>query len=58
MNQCNSHRSGTACGNCEEGYTLSFGSVECVSVDKCTTGQTALVVKLSMIYWIIIVILV
>ena len=32
MNQCSSHRSGTACGSCEEGYTLSFDSVECVSV--------------------------
>ncbi|XP_065908921.1 uncharacterized protein [Dysidea avara] len=58
MNQCSSQRSGTACGSCEEGYTLSFDSVECVSVDKCTTGQTVLVVTLSMIYWIVIVILV
>ena len=58
INQCSSHRSGTACGSCEEGYTLSFDSVECVSVDKCTTGQTALVVTLSVIYWIVIVILV
>ena len=58
VNQCNSHRSGTACGSCEEGYTLSFDSVECVSVDKCTTGQTILVVTISMIYWIVIVVLV
>ncbi|XP_065893255.1 uncharacterized protein [Dysidea avara] len=58
INQCLSHRSGTACGSCEEGYTLSFDSVECVSVKKCTTGHTALVVTLSMIYWIVIVILV
>ncbi|XP_065895376.1 outer membrane protein A-like isoform X2 [Dysidea avara] len=58
MNQCSSHRSGTACGSCEEGYTLSFDSVECVSVDKCTTGQTVMVVTLSMVYWIVIVILV
>ena len=58
MNQCSSHRSGTACGSCEEGYTLSFDSVECVSIDKCTTGQTVMVVTLSMIYWIVIVILV
>ena len=58
MNQCSSHRSGTACGSCEEGYTLSFDSVECVSVDQCTTGQTVMVVTLSMIYWIIIVLLV
>ena len=26
-NQCRSHRFGTACGSCEEGYTLSFDSV-------------------------------
>ncbi|XP_065895382.1 uncharacterized protein [Dysidea avara] len=58
MNQCSSHRSGTACGSCEEGYTLSFDSVECVSIDKCITGQTVMVVTLSMIYWIVIVILV
>ena len=58
MNQCSSHRSGTACGSCEEGYTLLFDSVECVSVDKCTTGQTVMVVTLSVIYWIAIVILV
>ena len=58
MNQCSSHRSGTACGSCEEGYTLSFDSVECVSVYKCTSGQTVMVVTISMIYWIIIIILV
>ena len=58
INQCLSHRSGTACGSCEEGYTLSFDSIDCVSVKKCTTGQTSLVVTLSMIYWIVIVILV
>ena len=57
-NQCNSHRCGTACGSCTEGYTLSFDSVKCVSVDKCTAGWTALVITLSVIYWIVIVILV
>ena len=57
-NQCNLQRSGTACGSCEDGYTLSFDSVECVSVSQCTPGQTALIVTLSIIYWIAIVILV
>ena len=52
------YRSGAACGSCEEGYTLSFDSVECVSVNSCTTRQTVVVVTLSMIYWIVIVILV
>ena len=54
-NQCSSHRSGTACGNCEEGYTLSFDSQKCVSTNKCTTGQTVLVVALSMVYWVTLV---
>jgi len=57
-NQCNSQRNGTACGSCKEGYTLSFDSIKCVSVDKCTTGQTVLVVTLSILYWVVIVILV
>ena len=38
-NQCRSHRSGTACGSCTDGYTLSFDSTECVNVDSCTAGQ-------------------
>ena len=58
-NQCNSQISGTACGGCKEGYTLSFDSIECVSVDTFTTnGQTVLVVTLSILYWVVIVILV
>ena len=57
-NQCNSQRSGTACGGCKKNFTLSFDSIECVSVDTCTTGQTVLVVTLSILYWVVIVILV
>jgi len=58
INQCLSHRSGIACGSCKEGHTLSYDSVECVDVIKCTTGQTILLVTLSMIYWIAVVMLV
>ena len=57
-NQCMSQRSGTACGSCSENYTLSFDSVECVSVDKCTTSQTILAITLSMLYWVVIVMIV
>ena len=56
VNQCKSHRSGTACGSCEEGYTLSFDSPECVDVNKCTTGQTTLIVTLTVFYWFIIIV--
>jgi len=56
--QCSPHRTGTACGSCEEGYTLSFDTANCVSIEKCTIGQTALVVVLSIVYWIALVIMV
>ena len=54
-NQCRPHRFGTACGNCEKGYTLSFDSPECVEVNKCTIG-TVLVTTLSLLYWIAVVV--
>ena len=56
--QCRSHRSGTACGSCTDGYTLSFDSTDCVSVESCTSGQTVLVILLTVTYWIVMVILV
>ena len=56
--QCRSHRSGTACGSCKSGYTLSFDSTECVSVESCTAGQTILVTMLTVTYWIVMVIIV
>ena len=53
--QCTSHRSGTACGSCADGYTLSFDSTECVNAAGCTTGQTVLVILLTVIYWMVMV---
>ena len=55
-NQCRSHRSGIACGSCEEGYTLSFDSIECLDLNECTTRQTILVVALILLYWIAIIV--
>ena len=55
-NQCKSHRSGIACGSCEEGYTLSFDSIECLDLNECTTGQTILVLALILLYWIVIIV--
>ena len=54
-NQCRPHRFGTACGNCEKGYTLSFDSSECVEVNKCTIG-TVLITTLSLLHWIAVVV--
>ena len=50
-NQCMLHRSGMACGSCEEGYTLSFDSAKCVNKKSCTTGKMTLVLFLIILYW-------
>jgi len=51
--QCSEHRSGTACGNCKTGYTLSFDSVDCVNINECTAEYTILVVTMTVLYWIL-----
>jgi len=56
--QCGYRRTGTACGNCKDGYTLSFDSVDCISTTNCTAGLTALVVVMTCLYWIFTVIVV
>ena len=53
-NQCMLHRSGTACGNCEVGYSLSFDSTDCIDVRTCTIGWTILLIILMIIYWLAI----
>ena len=58
VDQCMLHRSGTACGSCEVGYSLSFDSTECIRVNGCTVGQTILLVTLIVLYWITIVVVV
>ena len=55
-NQCRSHRSGTACGSCDENYTLSFDSVECIHVNECSIGWTIIITILIVFYWIIIIV--
>ena len=57
-NQCASHRTGVACGECKSGYTLAYDSPDCVNEDNCSAGITVLVVALTFLYWIIIVALV
>ena len=53
--QCNDHRVGRAYGECSSGYTLSYDSTDCISVDQCDTGWTVLVITLTCLYWIAVV---
>jgi len=55
QHQCHAHRTGVACSKCESSYTLSYDSTVCISDKKCTVGYTALVVILTVFYWIIII---
>ena len=55
-NQCRSHRTGVACGRCDEGYTLSFDSVECIHMKECSIGQKILLLALILLYWTIIIV--
>ena len=54
-NQCNSHRTGVACGGCKSGYTLAYDSPECINKHKCSAGMICLVVVLTIFYWVAIV---
>ena len=53
--QCNSHRTGVACGECKQGYTLAYDSPDCISKDKCSAGMTFLVLVLTILYWFAVV---
>ena len=56
--QCSLHRAGMACGECTPGYTLAYDSPDCINKNKCSPGITALVVLLTILYWIVIVVVV
>ena len=53
--QCNDYRVGRACGECSSGYTLSYDSTDCISIDQCGTGWTVLVITLTCLYWTVVV---
>ena len=57
-NQCEPHRTGQACGTCENGYTLSFDFENCVNNDDCSPGITALIIICVILYWILIMVII
>ena len=54
--QCYLHRTGPACGKCEEGYTLSFDFNDCIDADNCELGIVLLVLFSIILYWFLIVV--
>ena len=56
--QCEQHRTGQACGRCDNGYTLSFDFDDCVDDDNCSPGMTILIIICVILYWIIIMVVI
>ena len=56
--QCYSHRTGVACGECKPGYTLAYDSPDCINTDNCYAGMTVLVLVSTILYSVIVVALV
>ena len=54
--QCRPHRTGVACGECSSGYTLPYDAPDCINRHQCLPVMTALVVVLTVLYWIAIVV--
>ena len=50
--QCNPHRTGPACGKCQDNYSLSFDSTDCVHDSRCSAWWTVLIVTVTVIYWL------
>ena len=50
--QCNLHRTGPACGKCQDNYTLAYDSIDCVPDSHCSAWWTAGIVILTVIYWL------
>ena len=49
--QCRSHRTGAACGNCEDNYTLAFDLEDCIPTSKCHIWLTILIFIFVIVYW-------
>ena len=56
--QCDLHRTGQACGICENGYTLAFDFHDCVNINSCSPGITVVVVMCVIIYWILVIVII
>ena len=53
-NQCEPHRTGSLCGECEEGYSLTLGDEKCV---QCSNTHLLLILPLALSGLFLVVIL-
>lgn len=51
--QCAKHRVGTLCGSCEDGYSMTLGSFDCVT---CSNEKVHLMIAVFILYGILLVV--
>ena len=56
--QCGLHRTGQACGSCDNEYTLAFDFYDCVNINSCSPGITVVIVMCVIIYWILVIVII
>ena len=56
--QCGLHRTGQACGSCDNEYTLAFDFHDCVNINSCSPGITVVIVMCVIIYWILVIVII
>ena len=56
--QCGLHRTGPACGICDDGYTLAFDFHDCININNCSPGITVVIVMCVIIYWILVIVII
>ena len=57
-NQCSLHRTGQACGNCENGYTLAFDFDDCININNCSLEITVVIITCVILYWILVIVII
>ena len=56
--QCHSHRTGTACSNCEDNYTLAFDLEDCIPTSNCHIWLTIVIIISVMTYWVVVLLVI
>ena len=52
------HRTGQACGSCDNEYTLAFDFDDCVNINTCSPGITVVIVVCVILYWILVIVII
>ena len=55
--QCEGHRSGTVCGDCEPGFSSTYGAIQCTKKSTCSGAKGAIPWLITLVFLILDVVL-